>query len=203
MRFGKRKHRDGSRDAVKRHLENHLGAVTSLSTIEVAGKATIDLHEHRDAPGTGQTTLVTNGLASFAREHAFAGEEGLAQELVMVLRTEYVTEAMLDFFARVADLYTSQHGLLDWGVPLKLGSPVPGSDDLSFLYPTPAAVFEESFQFVEQPNALTVFCLLVPLRDEEVDAVVRLGIEGFDEEMGRLDPDIGDLRRPGIPFRTG
>ncbi|WP_162470782.1 suppressor of fused domain protein [Saccharothrix deserti] len=113
MRIGRKKEAGGgSRAAVGRHLEKHLGKPISRMTAKVADRTRIDLLRYADAPWKGQTTLVTNGLADYAREHAFAADGGYAQELLMVLRADYVTEQSLDFFARNGDLCTRQHRLL-------------------------------------------------------------------------------------------
>jgi hypothetical protein len=87
-------------------------------------------------------TLATDGLATFARERGFAGPDGFAQELLMVVGGGYLNDGFLEFFSKLAVVYADAKELLEWHEPIRLSSAIPGSAGMRYLLPAPTAVFE-------------------------------------------------------------
>lgn len=87
---------------------------------------------------------------------------------------------------------------MEWDTPLRLPSPIPGSDGIEFLLPSPAATFPEEFQFCNEPTGLTNFCLLTPLYVDEANWVLDNGAVGIYEAFVEHAVDVADLRRKSI-----
>lgn len=182
-------------DVVKRHLHRYLGASFAVIDQSIDDRSQIEIYGFFDVPQVGMVTLATNGLASYARKHDFAGDNGYAQELLMVIGSDFVNDSFMDFFGRIAIVYADGHSLLEWHEPIRLGSEIPGSNGMRYLLPAPTAAFEESFALVDEGAGLTFFCLLLPLYEGEAIKAVDIGIDDFHAAMERLNPEYWDLRR--------
>ena len=193
--MGDKSDRRGRNSPVARHLQRHLGQPFNVLVEEVAPGVPIRFSGFVDTPAVGQVTLVTDGLAMHARRERFAGSDGYAQELVFVVGASFFGEDILGFFLAMASMYVRERALLSWDTPIRLTAPVPGGDDLRYLLPSPAAVFESDFQFVDEAGKATNFCLMIPLYEAEANLVLDRGVRKFYDELDRLDVELSDLRR--------
>lgn len=193
-RFGRQKSQFAG-DVVRQHLQRHLGPPFASIDQPIGDREAIEVPGFADAPQPGMVTVVTNGLASFARKHQFAGDEGYALELLAVIGSDFLNDEFLDFFGRVAIVYADGHSLLEWHEPIRLSSDIPGSSGMRYLLPSPTAVFEESLATVQENDGTTFFCLLLPLYEDEAMRAVEMGIEAFHDAMERLSPEYWNLRR--------
>ena len=69
---------------------------------------------------------------------------------------------------------------------------------MRFLLPSPAATFDEDFQFCDDVGGLTNFCLLIPVHDDEAVWVAECGTAGLYDAFSQQDVDIADLRRDSV-----
>nr|BFE59112.1 hypothetical protein GCM10020063_036380 [Dactylosporangium thailandense] len=184
--------------AVRSHLLAHLGEPFADLREKVARGAAVEVSGFAATPWPGQVTLATNGLSTFARARGFAGPDGLADELVMVVGDAFLGDTFLAFFMNLARVYATHAELLGWHEPIRLDRAVPGSDDMRFLLPTPTAMFEESFAFAEEAGGLTVMRYLLPLREFEEARIAGLGVEAFHRYMEQVAPEYWNLRRTAL-----
>ncbi|KKK04635.1 suppressor of fused domain protein [Micromonospora sp. HK10] len=186
---------------VDRHLRRFLGTPFSTLDEELPDGAPIRLHGFAEVPFDGQVTLATDGLAALARQRGWARPDGYAQELVFVLDGRFMGPELLDFVMSCAVRYAQQARLLAWEEPVRLDLEVPLSTGMRFLLPTPAALFDEDFQFVTAPTGETNFCLLVPAYEVEAEFLAAKGPEQLYDALEEQDVDVSDLRR--APLRSG
>lgn len=97
--------------------------------------------------------------------------------------------------------YAQQGRLLSWDEPVRLDVDEPSSSGMRFLLPTPAALFEEDFQFATGPTGETNFCLLVPAYEVEADLLASRGPEHLFDVLEEQDVDVSDLRRSALRIR--
>ncbi|MET8552937.1 suppressor of fused domain protein [Micromonospora zamorensis] len=198
VKFGRRR---AEPQDVESHLRKFLGKPFSTLEEPLPDGAVIRLHGFAEVPSDGQVTMVTDGLASLARQQCWARRDGYAQELLFVLDGQFVGPDMLDFVMSCAVRYAQQGRLLSWDEPVRLDVDVPSSSGMRFLLPTPAAVFEEDFQFAISPAGETNFCLLVPAYEVEADLLASRGPEHLFDVLEEQDVDISDVRRSALRIR--
>lgn len=198
VKFGRQK---AEPQDVESHLRQFLGKPFSTLNEALPDGAVIRLHGFAEVPNDGQVTMVTDGLASLARQHGWARRDGYAQELLFVLDGQFMGPDMLDFVMSCAARYAQQGRLLSWDEPVRLDVDVPSSSGMRFLLPTPAALFEEDFQFATGPTGETNFCLLVPAYEVEADLLASRGPEHLFDVLDEQDVDVSDLRRSALRIR--
>lgn len=196
MRFNRRPSNGAE---VTRHLRKHLGTPFSELEETVGGGVKVRLGGFADVPGDEQVTLVTQGLADAARRGGWARSDGYAQELVFVFDRRCFGEEILDFVLTCARRFVEQRQLLSWTEPVRLNAPVPSSTDMHFLLPTPAALFDDDFQFVAGPDGETDFCLLVPAYPAEAEFLAANGPDAFYDALEEHEVDVSDLGRAVLP----
>lgn len=70
---------------------------------------------------------------------------------------------------------------------------------MHFLLPTPAALFDDDFQFVAGPDGETDFCLLVPAYPAEAEFLAANGPDAFYDALEEHEVDVSDLGRAVLP----
>lgn len=186
----------GPPSAIARHATRCLGEPFNVMEEEVAPKRSIRVLGFAETPAVGQVTLLTDGIAQISRADGFSGKGGYGQELVFVIGDQFFDEGVLDLFLAMASLYVRERALLLWGTPIRLASAIAGSSGLSYLLPSPAAVFDVGFQLVHEPGKSTQFILMIPVYESEAHHVLTYGESAFYDDLERMDVDISDLRRP-------
>lgn len=154
---------DVDRGLLDKHLRASLGEPFATLTERLHKTVDIDVYSFVDTPVDGQGTLVSLGLAGYARAAKFATADGYAQELQMTVDRPFFTDGLIEFFTRSLWVYARQRTLLTWGVPMTLAEPVPGTTEMLALLPAPSS----AIQTCAEPGGVTMFCQLLPIRDEE------------------------------------
>ncbi len=179
------------RTLLDKHLRASLGEPFATRTERLHKTVEVDTYSFVDTPEPGQGTLVSLGLAGFARAAGFATEDGYAQELLMTVTKPFFTDELVEFFSRSVSVYARQRTLLTWGVPMTLANPLPGSADMIALVPAPATALHAC----SEPAGVTAFCRLVPLRASEAFWLRGNTPDDLMRRLAASKVDLADLRR--------
>jgi hypothetical protein len=189
-----RKSIEVDRGLLDRHLRASLGEPFATMTERIHKTVDVDAYSFVDAPHDGEATLVSLGLAGYARAMKFATEDGYAQELQMTVNQPFFGDELIDFFIKSMWVYARQRTLLTWGVPMTLAAPVPGSADMTALLPTPSS----AIQVCTEPAGTTMFCQLVPIRTEEAFWLRKHQPAELVAALKDKHADLGDLKRDSV-----
>lgn len=151
------------RGLIDKHVRATFGTPFATMTERVHKTVDIDVYSFVDTPQPDQVTLVSLGLAGYARAMHFDTEDGYAQELTLTVGRKAFGDDLIEFFTRSLWVYAKQRSLLQWGVPMTLGAPMPGSEAIRALLPAPS----RDLQSCIEPAGTTAFCALLPLYESE------------------------------------
>jgi suppressor of fused protein SUFU len=182
------------RGLLDKHLRASLGEPFATMTERVAKTVDVDAYSFVDCPEAGQGTLVSLGLAGYARAMKFATDDGYAQELMITVDQPFFGDALLEFFTKSLWVYAKQRTLLTWGLPMTLAEPVPGSAGMRALLPTPSNVV----QVCTEPGGVTMFCRLVPIREEEAFWLRKHPPAELIAKFKERQADLADLTRDSV-----
>ena len=181
-------------------LDRHLRLVLGdpFDVMREHGLSGVNVYGYLDVPAIDEVSLMSTGLSSYARKNGFARTDGYAQELVLTVAKRYFGDPVLQVFTGSLRAFVKQRQLVEWDVPIRLSKAMPGSDDMRFVLPSPAATFDEEFSFCEERTGLTQFCLMIPLHEDEANWVIEFGPSLLYQVFEDREIFTADLQRESI-----
>lgn len=184
------------------HLQKHLGTPARVFDRFHDGKAmSVPVKAYPDRPIKGAMTFVTAGLS----EHPFMlqGGHAVRQELVLSTWARFDGPQGLDapsvLHGIATDIIARDTALIR-GQIIGPFQPLFPESTLSALVAVPPPYFPESFDFFAGTVPGTMLVGLLPITALEAEAAAQMGWSRFEDLLEAQNPDLMDLKRPGITF---
>lgn len=149
-----------------------------------------------DAPMSGAVTFATLGL--HRNPLATGGGKTIRLELIFTCYERFDDDQVASLLYAVGKQMLDEQKPLLRGAVLGPAGPLLPSSSLTALYVAIPVVFPDALRQWSGSHPPTVLAWLVPISAAEADFVRQDGWSAFENLLVSEDPDLFDLRRPGL-----
>jgi hypothetical protein len=175
-------------------LEQHLGQIAEGWVYDDG--PTVRVVRFPDQPTDGITTFTTLGLSDHVLRLP-SGDE-VRQEFIFPTRAEYPPNWVASFLGTLTQTVLRKHWGLARGEFIGPSDPLIPGATANAVYASIPVIYPDAVRVYSGASSPVVLVWLVPITEGEVNYIKTHGWDAFESLLENDQPDLFDLRRPGV-----
>lgn len=185
------------------HLERRFGRIEGGRSItDVPAGAPISVVRFIGGEIAGSVTYATVGLSNRPLRCRVSDRDLYIEIFACEYNGPESDDSLPGWLEIIAGNLVGRKSALLRGDVVRLDGPLRPSSSMVAFYVTLPVYFDDAFKSVQVEDGRRVaIAWLLPIGPTEIDFIERFGYGKFEEELGKVNPDLYDLNRPEIAFR--